>query len=76
MHDLRVDISEDSCPITFVRTKLALEKLSSGQVLEVIGQGEEPRHNVPSAVRDHGHVVLEINDLENGKFRLLIQAKF
>lgn len=75
-HDATIDIRSDSCPITFVRTKLALEQLETGQVLEVLGRGSEPQYNVPNAVRDHGHEIIDLIELDKDEFRLLIRAVF
>ena len=44
--------------MTYVRVKLALERLPPGAVLEVWLTGEEPLKNVPKSVRDDGHEVL------------------
>lgn len=55
-----LDISSDICPMTFVKTKLFLERLDAGAVLEVRLQGPEPLNNVPRSVRDHGHEVLSL----------------
>jgi len=57
-HD--IDITGEVCPMTFVRTKLRLERMQSGEVLSVRLRGEEPLRNVPRAARDEGHVVLGI----------------
>jgi len=46
--------------MTFVRTKLAIEKLAPGEVLVVRLQGKEPLNNVPRSATDHGHTVLSI----------------
>ena len=46
--------------MTFVRTKLRLERMKSGEVLAVRLKGEEPLKNVPRAARDEGHAVLDI----------------
>ena len=72
--DYFIDISADTCPITFVRTKLALEKMAVGQVLEVVGCGQEPKNNVPAAVMDHGHEILAVEDRPNDHFRLIIRV--
>ncbi len=32
--DLELDITGEVCPMTFVRTKLALEQLAIGQILQ------------------------------------------
>ena len=46
--------------MTFVRTKLRLERLQPGDVLHVRLRGEEPLRNVPRAARDEGHIILGI----------------
>ncbi|WP_428677730.1 sulfurtransferase TusA family protein [Reyranella sp.] len=57
-HD--IDITGEVCPMTFVRTKLRLERLNPGETLAVRLRGEEPLRNVPRAARDEGHTVLGI----------------
>ena len=46
--------------MTFVRTKLKLEHMQSGEVLSVRLRGEEPLRNVPRAAREEGHSILAI----------------
>lgn len=46
--------------MTFVRTKLRLERMHSGEVLRVRLRGDEPLRNVPRAAREEGHTVLGI----------------
>ena len=46
--------------MTFVRTKLKLERLNPGDILRVRLRGEEPLKNVPRAARDEGHTILGI----------------
>jgi len=46
--------------MTFVRTKLRLERMNPGETLAVRLRGEEPLRNVPRAARDEGHTVLGI----------------
>ncbi|MBS1152266.1 MAG: preprotein translocase subunit TatB [Myxococcaceae bacterium] len=71
--DASVDITAEVCPMTYVRVKLALERLAAGGVLEVWLTGEEPLKNVPRSAREDGHQVLCIEAGE-GKSRLLIRA--
>jgi len=68
-----LDITADSCPITFVKTKLMLEEMDPGDILEVILNGGEPMHNVPRSVKDEGHRVLKVEPLADNKFRLFIE---
>jgi TusA-related sulfurtransferase len=44
--------------MTFVRTRLALDALSPGQILLVRLKGEEPTRNVPRTAAEQGHTVL------------------
>lgn len=55
-----IDITNLICPMTFVRTKLMIEKIDIGDVLEVRLKGTEPLENVPRSARQHGHEVLSI----------------
>ncbi|HSS86996.1 MAG TPA: sulfurtransferase TusA family protein [Reyranella sp.] len=57
-----IDITGEVCPMTFVRTKLKLERMRPGEVLSVRLIGEEPLRNVPRAAREEGHTILGIED--------------
>jgi len=64
--DRDLDITGETCPMTFVRTRLALDRLAPGQVLRVRLRGEEPRRNVPATAREQGHLVLAQQDQPDG----------
>jgi TusA-related sulfurtransferase len=53
-----LDVTGEVCPMTFVRTKLLIEKMSTGETAVVCLNAGEPLANVPRAVREHGHAVL------------------
>jgi len=55
-----LDITNDICPMTFVRTKLLIEKMRPGERAEVRLQGAEPLLNVPRSVREIGHDVISM----------------
>jgi TusA-related sulfurtransferase len=55
-----VDVTDQVCPMTFVRTKLALEKVAKGDVIEVRLNAGEPLRNVPRSAAEQGHEILEI----------------
>ncbi|MFZ5468380.1 MAG: sulfurtransferase TusA family protein [Myxococcota bacterium] len=69
----RVDITGEVCPMTYVRTKLALEALPAGQVLEVLLAGDEPLKNVPRNAAEEGHQVISLTSLSGGVHRLLLR---
>ena len=56
-----LDIINEICPMTFVKTKLAIEKMQSGEELEVRLKGSEPIRNVPRSVRELGHCILSLD---------------
>ncbi len=56
--DYFLDITSDVCPLTFVKTKLLIEQMSSGQTAEIRLNTGEPLENVPRAVEEHGHTIL------------------
>lgn len=58
--DHRLDITDQVCPMTFVRTKLLLERMRPGETAAVRLNAGEPLQNVPRAVREHGHEVLSL----------------
>jgi TusA-related sulfurtransferase len=71
--DRVIDITGHVCPMTFVRTRLALDCMVSGQILLVLLRGEEPRRNVPSTAAAQGHTVLAQLDCEDGVTRLWLR---
>ncbi len=67
-----LDITNDHCPMTFVKVKLALARLGQGDVLDVALTGDEPLKNVPRAAREQGHRIIGITE-KNGTFHVLIE---
>jgi TusA-related sulfurtransferase len=52
-----LDVTGLRCPLTWVRTKLALERLASGETLEVLLPAGEALESVPRSAREAGHAV-------------------
>lgn len=69
----KLDITREHCPMTFVKTKIALSKLNAGEVLEVILSEGEPLENVPKSSSEQGYKVLEISHVEGLIHRVFIQ---
>jgi len=68
-----LDITRETCPMTFVRVRLALDRLAPGEVLEVLLSGEEPRRNVPRTAVEQGHSILAQDEDAAGVTRLLLR---
>ena len=73
--DARLDITRDHCPMTYVRVRLALDRLSTGQVLLVSLAGDEPNRNVPLTASEQGHVILAHQAGPDGISQLWIRRK-
>ena len=77
--DFFIDITNQVCPLTFVKTKLLIESMPSGKLAEVRLKGAEPLKNVPRSVEEHGHEILalrpEPDDLTANGIHLLLLRK-
>ena len=60
--DQVLDLRGTPCPINFVRTKLRLEKMDPGQVLEVWLDPGEPIEQVPDSLRMEGYQIEQLDD--------------
>ena len=52
-----LDVTPYTCPMTWVRTKLALERLAPGDTLAVRCPPGEALESVPRSAREAGHAV-------------------
>ncbi len=68
----QLDLRGTPCPLNFIRSKLALEKIDPGAWLQVDLDTGEPEQLVASGLREAGHRV-ELEPLDSGAVRLLIQ---
>ena len=68
-----LDITDVVCPITFVKTKVALEDLDDGQILELRLNDGEPIQNLPRSLKDDGHKILEIANNDDGTFTIWVE---
>jgi TusA-related sulfurtransferase len=68
-----LDITKDRCPMTFVKTKLKLEELEPGDILEIILTTGEPLNNVPRTVTEQGHTVLETTLVKDNIHKVVIK---
>lgn len=71
--DRRIDIRGEVCPYTFVKSKLAIEDMESGEVLEIILDHAPAAENVPRSLSNEGHKVLEVKKISPREWRVLVQ---
>lgn len=68
----KIDITREHCPMTLVKVKLELEKISTGDELEVLLAGAEPLENVPRAAVEQGYTLKENTEVGGGVHRLVL----
>ncbi|ACL65754.1 SirA family protein [Anaeromyxobacter dehalogenans 2CP-1] len=74
----RIDIRAYACPMTWVKTRIALERLAEGERLEVWLRAGEPLESVPRSAEEDGHRVLAVEPLPgagDGAFRLVLEKR-
>jgi TusA-related sulfurtransferase len=55
-----LDVTKEHCPMTFVKTKIELNKLQKGDILNVKVTAGEPLENVPQSATEQGFNVLSV----------------
>ena len=71
--DRTLDITREICPMTFVRTRLVLDRMTAGETVLVLLRGAEPVRSVPQAAKALGHAVLDQTRDADGVTRLLLR---
>ncbi len=72
--DVKKDFRGVMCPMNFVKTKIALTPMQSGQILEILLDDGAPIENVPGSVKNEGHTILSTEKVEN-YWKVLIKKK-
>lgn len=67
-----LDLRGVLCPINFVKLKVALEEIETGNILEVILDDGEPMRNIPRSVKEEGHRITSVNKLQDNSYKLSI----
>lgn len=70
-----LDIAAETCPLTFVKTKLLIERMAPGELASVRLSAGEPLDNIPRTLRDQGHEVVRLEPEAPGSaiHRLLVR---
>ncbi len=70
-----LDVRGLVCPYPVIYTRKALSKLKPGDELEVLTDNPPSCENVPRAVKEEGHEVLEVKRVEEGVWRIVIKKR-
>lgn len=58
--------------MNFVKAKLKLEEMESGQMLEVTLDDGEPMRSVPRSIKEEGHKIVSVQKTDANAYRLVI----
>ncbi len=68
-----LDLKGQICPYTFVRSKLAIEKMNLGEVLEVVFDHKPASENVPRSMENEGQKVLKVEQTGEKEWHVFIR---
>jgi len=68
-----IDLRGICCPTNFVKAKLAIEELDSGEKVEIILDDGEPVKNLPRSLKAEGHSLLGLRESGEGHYVLELE---
>jgi TusA-related sulfurtransferase len=71
----RIDVRDVACPLTWVRTRIALDRMAAGETLEVLLLAGEALDSVPRTAEEEGHSVVRLEpwpEAGRGAWRVLL----
>ena len=71
----RLDIRGEVCPYTFIKSKLALEELEPGRILEVLVNHAPAAENVPRSMENEGHEVVSVTRENDSDWLITIRKQ-
>jgi tRNA 2-thiouridine synthesizing protein A len=70
-----IDIRDEMCPYTFIKSKLAIEELESGQLLQVIVNHLPAVENVPRSMENEGHEIVDVSQQNDTDWAITVRKK-
>ena len=70
-----LDITAQVCPLTFVKARIALERIAAGDRLVIRLNSGEPLENLPRSLAELGYRVLDLTAEDGGGVHRLTVAK-
>jgi len=68
-----LDLRGEVCPYTFVKTKLRLEELDSGQDLTILLDDSAATANVSKSLKSEGHEILDLKAVSGGVWQIVVK---
>jgi TusA-related sulfurtransferase len=68
-----LDLRPFACPLTWVKARIALERLAAGESMAVLLADGEPAQSVPESARLDGHALAGRERLGDGSWRVVLR---
>lgn len=68
-----LDLRGTLCPMNWVKTKLVLEEMAEGELLEVIVDEGEPLRNIPRSAKQESHKIVKVEPVGDHASKLTIR---
>jgi TusA-related sulfurtransferase len=73
--DKKLDIRGQVCPYTLVRSKLGVESIEVGQIIEILLDYPEASTSIPKAMLNYGHSVLKTEKINDKEWIVLVRKE-
>jgi TusA-related sulfurtransferase len=73
--DKKLDIRGEVCPYTLVKSKLGVESIEVGQVIEILLDYPEASGSIPKAMLNYGHSVLKVEKINPREWIVLVRKE-
>ncbi|MBU0571517.1 MAG: sulfurtransferase TusA family protein [Candidatus Omnitrophica bacterium] len=69
-----INLHDVVCPMNFVKTKVELESINPGEILEIFLDEGEAMLNVPRSLKEEGHKILKVIPID-GMYKIIVEKK-
>lgn len=71
----RIDLRGEVCPYPLVKSKLAMEDIGIGHVLEILVDHLPSVENIPRGMENEGQDILEVGKVSETDWRIVVRKK-
>lgn len=73
--DKKIDIRGEVCPYTLVKSKLGVESIEVGQIIEILLDYPEASGSIPKAMLNYGHSVLKVEKINDKEWIVQVRKE-
>ena len=73
--DKKLDIRSEVCPYTLVKSKLGVEAIEVGQIIEILLDYPEASTSIPKAMLNYGHSVLKVDKINEKEWIVQVRKE-